>query len=348
MSLVSAGATPVIPGTIELFARPDTPRGWKRMREVRVDPAIHGTLGARLMLLPFTKGDSSISSPGATNVGWLRDPLSDEHVYMFTTNALRRHNILTGEGAVCPKNGMATTYPYGAAGDDGLYLVQGTAVWFYEPESETWSRLGSVLGNPGYSTIPLYDRRRNRLLVVRAVGGTGNRTCVFDLGTRTVTELPELTHEFYSYAVTILGDTFVGFGRAAGATGSYRLCTIDLRTMVLTEHDVPGLTSACPVVTLSDELAFLSISSAAYGSPAALLSLTEAGPVLRPLQIAGLETLGHQILPSFSCDVGKVLGNNLFVRLFLQSGSAAAAGLLSLSDLDAELPQSSIFYARKL
>lgn len=347
MSLVSAGATPVLPGTIELFARPDTPPGWKRMREVRVDPAIHGTLGARLMLLPFTKGDSSIASPGATNVGWLRDPLSDEHVYMFSINALRRHNILTGEGAACPTNGTTTIHPHGAAGDDGLYLVQGIAVWFYEPIGETWSRLGTVLGNTGYSGVPVYDKRRNRLLVVRAVGGTGNRTCIFDLATRVVTELPEITHDFYSYSVAVLGDTFVGFGRAAGATGAYRLCTIDLQTMKLTEHDVPGFTSVCPIVTLSDELAFLSIASAAYGYPAALLTLTEAGPALRPLQIAGLETLGIQILPSYSCDVGKVLGNNLFVRLTLQSGITAPA-LLSLADLDAELPQSSIFYARKL
>ena len=326
----------------------ELPDDWELVNGIRVDPAVYNALDSRWLPIPFFKGDSAIASPDGGGVGWLRDPLSNEHVYMFNGSSLRRHNLITGIGTACPTNGLTNPIPNAIAADEGLYFVQGTGVWLYQPATEVWSRLGSLPGNLSYSSIPLHDKRRNRLITVRAVNGTGNRTTIFDLATRTVTEL-DITHEFYPYSVVVLGDTLVGLARQG--TGSFRLCTIDLETFAVTEPELPNTNYITGIVKINESLAFVSTSLSATGAHAALLSMTDAGPALHPLPIAGLEFLnsGNRLLPNYSCNVGPVFGNNLLIRVPLGSGgSGPVLALLSLSKLEAEIPKPSIFYARKL
>lgn len=347
MSLISTGATPVIPGTVELFARPDTPPGYARLHNMRVDRAVYSTLSSRLLPVDFIPGDSSVTSPAG--VAWARDVTSDEHIYMLSTSSMRHHNVLTGSGTVRPMFVTAGGgVPSLAVSDEGVYALQGVALWFYTPEEDAWTRLGTVNSTGGTAALFL-DSAGAQLLSLR-VGSTSSSN-IYDIATRQVSALPGLGSREFRQSGVVIGRSLLCVSRATSAT-SYRLCTMNLDTLEVIEHSPANLPAApLGLVRVNDNLVFASCSStSSSASPAALISLDDAGaPVVTPLSIAGLD--GRvALLGGDGLDMGLVAGNNLFVRFGLAVATPThyAAALLSLADLDAELPRSSIFYARKL
>ena len=325
-------------GVLQLFAG-EVPEDWERMHKAHIDPVAYSSLAARVLLMPFVPGDSGFQPSYLPTASWVRDPKSDEHVYLVSGSILRRHNVLTGQGTVCASAGVGLSYA--VATPNGIFATASVspALWFYDIAADTWSRVATLVSSGSYALVPVYDRQRNRLLLLwpTQVGTTG-KNYTYDIATRTLAQIDSLTKGFTASCMAVLGDTLLTSCREGNGASS--MFSLNMATMELMEH--PRSNAPTAFVALDNKTALIN-----YGIFIFLAQLEDDGSISeKPISIAGFDAKYGRFLTTGSNDTGVLRGNNLFIYIACSHSNVPA--LLCLEELGAEVPQSSVFYARKL
>ncbi|WP_312587230.1 hypothetical protein [Comamonas terrigena] len=354
MSLISnsGGSAAALPGTIQLFCS-ETPAGWRRMNDVYVDKSVFASPGARISLLPYvvTAGTFAQSALSSGQLSCVNDPESPNHVYLMYGAGLRRHDLLTGVSHPCASLVGSGVSSNAVMTPLGLFAVLSTAgtLWLYTPATDSWSQFSTKL--PGVRSSdylqPVYDAKRNRLLILRnsAYGGSAQDGVAVDLTTREITKLSWLPFATYGPAV-VVGD-FLLFHLAAGNGDGAGLYIANLVTETLAKTTHPNKDGGLAPLGGNRVLAFGANSGLGLG---AVYTIGAEGELLdKPISFTGLENAtgsSGQLVP-VKFTAGPITGNNLFGAMTL-AGSVNTPVLISLADLDSEVPVADIFYARKL
>lgn len=354
MSLISnsGGSAAALPGAIQLFCG-ETPEGWKRMNDVYVDKSVFASPGARITLLPYvvTAGAFSPSAFSSNALSCVNDPESPNHVYLMYGAGLRRHDLLTGVSHPCASLVGTGVSSNAVMTPLGLFAVLSTAgtLWLYTSTTDSWSQFSTKL--PGVRSSdylqPVYDAKRNRLLVLRnsVYGGAIQDGVAVDLTTREITKLSWLTIATYGAAV-VVGD-FLLFHASAGNGDGAGLYIANLVTETVTKTAHPNKEGGLAQLGGNRVFAFGATSGIGLGT---VYTVGAGGELLdKPISFTGLENTNSSsgLLVPVKFTAGPIAGNNLFGVLYL-AGSVTTPVLISLSDLDSEVPVADIFYARKL
>ncbi|EPD46320.1 MULTISPECIES: hypothetical protein [Delftia] len=354
MSLASKTAASVPSGAVQLFFADAAPAGWQRVSAVRVPSDLYESSPC-LTLLNYDSAPGGAALSALTgNSATVNDYTSTEHVYIAQNLSLRRQNLLTGVGTMCPNAPYSLPYSgsnyYALATPHGLFFystsatsgLASTGVQRYTAHDSAWTGMANM---PEFrSSYGLaYDATRDCAYLAggTATGGTTAYATVFihyparNLFERSTKPLPAPAAVVAACMYKKLLLLAVRRGPAAAMEPGYYAYDPDTGDCQLLQFE--GATPPVPGAKLS----FTAVGDSVFlnaGTSLHAISRKSGSWKCSAVPVAGMSTLAGSA-------TNYALQNPVHGACTLLA-TTTGLYLLSLQGLD-DVPTASYFYARK-